>query len=213
MKGQDAYARTCVHQGLLLQYCRQLGKDGVGLFFKRITTKGHQAQGVFNKDVAETYTRIKTRAAELTREEEENAGQEGIEQIQLHAVEPGTEIHINVPQPGSTEEIEIQARKIFENFPPGLQRALESGNLDDVNNVLGKMSVEEAEEVVELLGQGGMLSLQEGVIDATNEEGQQRLKEIEEEERQRKKTQADDGEPAGKVVVEEKVRNIVDEMD
>lgn len=212
MKGQDTYARTCVHQGLLLQYCRQLGKDGVGLFFKRITTKGHQAQGVFNKDVAETYTRIKTRAAELKKEEEENAGQEGVEQIQLHAVEPGTEIHINVPQPGSTDEVEIQARKIFENFPRGLQRALESGKLDDVNKVLGKMSVEEAEEVVELLGQGGMLSLQEGVIDATNEEGQQRLKEIEEEERQRKKTQADDEEPAGKVV-EEKVRNIVDEMD
>ena len=219
MKGQDTYARTCVHQGLLLQYCRQLGKDGVGLFFKRITTKGHQAQGVFNKDVAETYTRIKTRAAELKKEEEENAGQEGVEQIQLHAVEPGTEIHINVPQPGSTEEIEIQARKIFENFPPGLQRALESGKLDDVNKVLGKMSVEEAEEVVELLGQGGMLSLQEGVIDATNEEGQQRLKEIEEEERQRKKAEGEgvarghQGGQARGEVVEEKVRNIVDEMD
>ena len=219
MKGQDNYARTCVHQGLLIQYCRQLGKDGVGLFFKRITTKGHQAQGVFNKDVTETYTRIKTRAAELKKEEEENAGQEGVEQIQLHAVEPGTEIHINVPQPNSTEEVEIQARQIFENFPPGLQRALESGKLDDVNKVLGKMSVEEAEEVVELLGQGGMLSLQEGVIDATNEEGQRRLKEIEEEERQRKKMEGDAGaggsgagEP-GKEVVEEKVRNIVDEVD
>ena len=219
LKGQDIYARTCVHQGLLLQYCRQLGKDGVGLFFKRITTKGHQAQGVFNKDVAETYTRIKTRAAELKKEEEENAGQEGVEQIQLHAVEPGTEIHINVPQPGSSDEVEIQARAIFENFPPGLQRALESGKLEDVNKVLGKMSVEEAEEVVELLGQGGMLSLQEGVIDATNEEGQKRLKEIEEEERTRKKNEtaagtveAGDGEPGG-LLVEEKVRNIVDEVD
>ena len=215
MKGQDTYARTCVHQGLLLQYCRQLGRDGVGLFFKRITTKGHQAQEVFNKDVTETYTRIKTRAAELKKEDEENKDDEGVEQIQLHAVEPGTEIHINVPQPNSTEVVEIQARKIFEAFPPGLQRALESGKLDDVNKVLGKMSVEEAEEVVELLGQGGMLSLQEGVIDATNEEGQKRLKEIEEEERLRKKAegqQADDGEPGG-AVVEEKVRNIVDEVD
>ncbi|EHY57908.1 Hsp90 co-chaperone Cdc37 [Exophiala dermatitidis] len=184
MKGQDAYAKQCVHQSLLIQYCRQLGRDGVGVFFKRITTKGHQAQEVFNKDLAETYGRIKTRAAELSKEEGNDPA--GVEQIQLHAVEPGTEIHINVPQAGSDDPVEQQAREIFDRFPPGLQRALESGSLDEVNKVLGKMSVDEAEEIVELLGQGGMLSLQEGVIDATNEEGQKRLKEIEEEERRKK---------------------------
>lgn len=35
LAGKEAYARQCVHQALLLQYCRQLGRDGVGLFFKR----------------------------------------------------------------------------------------------------------------------------------------------------------------------------------
>lgn len=35
MAGKDEYARQCVHQALLLQYCRQLGRDGVGLFFTR----------------------------------------------------------------------------------------------------------------------------------------------------------------------------------
>lgn len=35
MKGNDDYARRCVHHGLLLQYCRSLGRDGVSLFFKR----------------------------------------------------------------------------------------------------------------------------------------------------------------------------------
>ncbi|KAK5559819.1 hsp90 co-chaperone Cdc37 [Exophiala xenobiotica] len=185
MKGQDTYAKGCVHQSLLIQYCRQLGRDGVGLFFKRITTKGHQAQQVFSKDLAETYERIKTRAAELSKEEG-GSDPAGVEQIQLHAVEPGSEIHINVPQAGSDDPVEQQSREIFERFPPGLQRALESGSLDDVNVVLGKMSVDEAEEIVELLGQGGMLSLQEGVIDATNEEGQKRLQEIEEEERRKK---------------------------
>lgn len=184
MKGQETYARTCVHQSLLVQYCRQLGRDGVGIFFKRITTKGHQAQQVFNKDLNETYGRIKIRAAELKKEEANDPA--GVEQIQLHAVEPGTEIHINVPEANSEDPVEQQARQIFENFPPGLQRALESGSLDQVNLVLGKMSVDEAEEIVELLGQGGMLSLQEGVIDATNEEGQKRLKELEEEERKKK---------------------------
>lgn len=35
LKGQDVYARQCVHQGLLLQYCRSLGRDGIQLFFTR----------------------------------------------------------------------------------------------------------------------------------------------------------------------------------
>ena len=35
MEGKAAYSKQCVHQALLLQYCRSLGKDGVGLFFKR----------------------------------------------------------------------------------------------------------------------------------------------------------------------------------
>jgi cell division cycle protein 37 len=35
MKGEEDYARQCVHQGLLLQYCRSLGPDGIKLFFSR----------------------------------------------------------------------------------------------------------------------------------------------------------------------------------
>ena len=37
----------------------------------------------------------------------------------------------------------------------------------------------EAEEVVEKLGEGGMLSLERGVIDGTTEEGRERLAELE----------------------------------
>lgn len=35
LAGKEDYARQCVHHGLLLQYCRSLGRDGVALFFKR----------------------------------------------------------------------------------------------------------------------------------------------------------------------------------
>ena len=80
--------------------------------------------------------------------------------------------------------MEQQARIIFERFPPGLQRALEGGSLDKVNEVLGKMSVEEAEEVVEQLGEAGMLSIEEGVIDPNTEDGKAKLKELEKEGRE-----------------------------
>ena len=95
--------------------------------------------------------------------------------------------------------MEIAAREIFDRFPPGLQRALESGSLDKVNEVLGKMSVEEAEEVVEQLGEGGMLSLEQGVIDGTTEEGREKLKELEAQ-AERDKKEGRDGRP-----VEERV--------
>ena len=149
------FARLCVHQALLLQYCRSLGKDGVGLFFKRITTQGHPAQKVFFDDVQATYTRIKLRAHEIVKQraQEEVDGSGGVEQIQLHAVDPGTAINIQVPPADSTDPDIVEARKVFDSFPPGLQRALESGSLDAVNVVLGKMSVEQAEEIVGQLGE------------------------------------------------------------
>lgn len=185
LEGKPKHAKQCVHQGLLLQYCRQLGgRDGVAMFFKRVQTKDHQAAKMFNDDVDSTYARIRTRAAEINKERE-NEPAEGVEQIQLHAVDPDTTINISVPPENPTsedpEELEAmkKARAIFDAFPPGLQRALGSGSLDEVNKVLAKMSVDEAEEVVEKLGDGGMLSLEQGVVDATTDEGRKVMEEIE----------------------------------
>ncbi|KAI5849068.1 hypothetical protein BZA05DRAFT_339423 [Tricharina praecox] len=190
--GKDVYAKQCVHQALLLQYCRQLGSDGVSLFFKRITTAGHHAQKVFYDDVHQTYSRIKERAREISSEQEK--GSQGVEQIQLHAVDPNTTINISIPPASSDDPEEKQAREVFESFPPGLRRALESGSLDEVNKVLGKMSVEEAEEIVGQLGEGGMLSLESQIIDATTEDGQKMLHELEEQEARAKSgTSGDSG--------------------
>ena len=60
-----------------------------------------------------------------------------------------------------------------------MQRALESGELDRVNEVLGKMSVEEAEELVGQLAEAQIMSMEKGVIDGTTEEGQQQLRDLE----------------------------------
>lgn len=153
LEQKDDLARQYVHQALLLQYCRALGKDGVGLFFKRITTKGHQAQEVFYKDVQETYMKIRTRSREILAERAKEGQSEGVEQIQLHAVEPGTVIQIKVPPADSQDPEEQEARKIFESFEPEMQKALESGELDKVNKVLGEMPIDKAEELVGLFGE------------------------------------------------------------
>ncbi|KAL4932661.1 Hsp90 co-chaperone CDC37 [Aspergillus undulatus] len=199
MDGKEDYARQCVHQGLLLQYCRSLGPDGISLFFKRITTKEHQAATLFRNDVNETYNKIKTRAAELAKDSSASNDPAGVEQIQLHAVDPNTKITINIPLSDSSEPVEVEARKVFESFSKDLQKALASESLDEVNKVLGRMSVEEAEDVVEKLGQSGMLSLEEGIVDATTEEGRKKLEEIELEGKKEKQVAEDVGEPGGDI--------------
>lgn len=153
LEGKKDLAKQYIHQALLIQYCRSLGRDGVGLFFKRITTKGHQAQGVFNKDIQDTHMRIWTRAREIIAERANEEAAGGVEQIQLHAVEPGTVININVPPANSDDPDEQRAREIFEGFSPDMKAALESGSLDKVNKVLGDMKVPDAEELVNLFGE------------------------------------------------------------
>jgi cell division cycle protein 37 len=153
LETKDDLARQYVHQALLLQYCRALGKDGVPLFFKRITTKGHQAQEVFYKDVQDTYMKIRTRSREIIAERAKEGETEGVEQIQLHAVEPGTVISIKVPDADSQDPEEQEARKIYDGFKPEMKKALESGELDKVNKVLGDMKIDEAEDLVGLFGE------------------------------------------------------------
>ena len=156
LEGKEDYARNAIHQALLIQYCRALGRDGVALFFKRITTPGHQAQSVFFKDVQDTFMRIKTRAREINLERAKEAaegGPAGVEQIQLHAVEPGTVINITIPPAGSEDSETKASREIFEGFKPEMRKALETGKLDAVNKALGKLTVEEAEDVVAKLSE------------------------------------------------------------
>ncbi|RMJ26810.1 hsp90 co-chaperone Cdc37 [Aspergillus sp. HF37] len=198
LQGKEGYAWQCVHQGLLLQYCRSLGRDGVSLFFKRITTKEHQAATLFRNDINETYNKIKTRTAELAKEGSGGDDSAGVEQIQLHAVDPNTKITINIPPEQSENPDDAASRDIFASFPQDLRDALKSESLDEVNKVLGKMPVEEAEDVVEKLSQGNMLSLEEGIVDATTEEGKKKLEEIEAE-GQKGKQAEEVGEPGGEV--------------
>lgn len=148
MEGNQDTARRCVHQAKLLEYCRSLGRDGVALFFKRIETRDHKAHDLFYGDVQDTYVKIMTRVKEIKAQQAAGTSSDGIEQIQLHAVEPGTVINIRVP-PADSADLEVAtARQIFDNFAPDMRKALESGSLDKVNEVLGRMKVDEAEALV-----------------------------------------------------------------
>ncbi|KAF8488347.1 hsp90-like protein [Gautieria morchelliformis] len=189
-RGEKQYAKQCVHQGLLLQYCDKLGPDGVSLFFKRMVSDEKRAQTVFLKDVEDTYAHLVARVIATQAEEEEAA--QGREQIQLMQEDSSQPITFNVPDgpppedlrlegPG-TEGLDIkQVRRalqmrwdVFEAFDDALKKALQIGTLEAVNKVLGKMEVADAEEVVKMLEMAGILSFADGgnVRDMTNPDGE-----------------------------------------
>ncbi|KAL5531180.1 hypothetical protein ACEPAG_4056 [Sanghuangporus baumii] len=178
-EGKHGYAKQCERQALQIQYCEQLGTDGVRLFFKRMTARDPRAKRVFQTDVENTYNHVKSRV-EATRAEMD--GGAGEEQIQLVAEGDGTQIssiipdepppeHLELEGPG-TENLDIeQVRRVlqmrwdvFNDFRDDVKEALKSQKLEQVNKVLASMSVEEAEKVVQLLDQSGILSFTEGGI-------------------------------------------------
>ncbi|EXV01776.1 CDC37 C terminal domain protein [Metarhizium robertsii] len=67
---------------------------------------------------------------------------------------------------------------ISEQFTPNMRAALKTGLLEEVK-VLGKMRVEDAQDVVALLSDAGCLSIEPDIIDTTAEEGQEQLKYVE----------------------------------
>lgn len=155
-----------------------------------------QAIDVFEQDVEQTYQLVKKRAAINRAEQEKIAEQGGVETIQLVAENPSTVISFDVPdgpppadlrlEPSpETEGLDIeevrqvlqQRWEIFEAFDPKLKKALQSNKLENVNKVLGKMSVEEAEQVVELLQVAQILQFAEGGI--RDETGKGKAAEVE----------------------------------
>ena len=60
---------------------------------------------------------------------------------------------------------------IFDSFPKNLKTSLQANDLEQVNRVLGRMSVEQAEEIVGQLDQARILQFsQSGIVDTTKGE-------------------------------------------
>lgn len=170
---KSAFARRCVEKALMIQYCNKLGPDGVNLFFRRMVgSKDGRASVVYLNDVLTTYARIRDRSKALS-EQQSAAGEE---QIQLVAEDENTVIGFEIPDGPPPEVIELEGEAketldpeqvkqwlqkrwdIFQGFPKEFREALETKELAKVNEVLGRMKVDEAEKVVGLLDQAGILN-------------------------------------------------------
>ncbi|KAG6849937.1 hypothetical protein H0H93_003466 [Arthromyces matolae] len=177
--GKSNYAKQCVHQSLLLQYCEKLGNDGVRVFFRKMIQGDPRAESVFVNDVDGTYKHLAERVNVSLKEQAEAAGRE---QIQLVPENPNQTISFNVPDGPPPAELVLEGPEVenldveevrkalqyrwdvFQGFPQDLQESLKEGTLDGVNKVLGDLDVESAESIVQLLDIAGILSFAEGGI-------------------------------------------------
>ncbi|CAM0140474.1 hsp90 co-chaperone Cdc37 [Umbelopsis sp. WA50703] len=165
LEGNEKYARNCVYQSLILQYCGQLGKDGINLFFARMSPNAPnpQPRRLFEDDVNKTYSRIKTRCAEIRAEKEQQ-----VETIQLQQMQEGSKLTVRVPS--SQNEEEKQAAEIYNSLPPKFRVALETGELEEINKVLAEMKVEDAELVVKVASDYGFLDVEGEVLEEAPEQ-------------------------------------------
>ena len=126
---------------------------------------------MFSEDFKATYGRIESRTKEIIAEESVER-----EQIQLVAEDPNMTISFNLPDGPPPDELRVEGEgaeemdmeqvraflerkwEIFEGFDEVMKGALRTESLDEVNKVLAGMKVSEAEEVVGLMQEGGMLS-------------------------------------------------------
>lgn len=156
--GEDSkLAEQTVWNALLIQYCLALGKDGIRLFFSKIVKADHPARGTFEQDVQTTYTHIRGRCKILQEDHTKSLG--GEETIQLHPVDEETDLVIKVPEIGS------EGRHIYDAMSEDVRRAISTRKLDEINEVLRKMSVSEAETLVEQLGESGVLQVENKIYE------------------------------------------------
>ncbi|KAG6868974.1 hypothetical protein C0993_006496 [Termitomyces sp. T159_Od127] len=190
--GKTKYAKQCVHQSLLLQYCEKLGTDGVRVFFRKMVSGDPRAETVFVNDMEGTYKHLVERVNVSLKEQAEASGKE---QIQLVPENPNQSISFNVPdgpppdnlvlEGPQTEGLDVEeVRKalqfrwdVFEAFPTDLQDALKQGTLDAVNKVLGDLDVETAESIVQQLDMAGILNFAEGGIRDETDKAKEKAKE------------------------------------
>jgi cell division cycle protein 37 len=78
---------------------------------------------------------------------------EGVDQVQLYPLGENSSIRIQVTPAESEDEEGKRRRAVFEAFAPEMRAALESGSLDQVNEVMAGMDILDAEKMVGLLSE------------------------------------------------------------
>jgi cell division cycle protein 37 len=133
MNGEEKEAYQCCRWSLVLNYCMNLGSDGVSLFFKRMNAVA--ALQVFEADFDQTWKRIQERCRVLKQKDEEKEYDE------------------------SNSNLTPEQAAVFKTFPKDFQKAMISGEVEQINAAFSKMSEEQYKEVMEQCQKCGLISV------------------------------------------------------
>ncbi len=212
LKGEIKRAQQIVHQALLLKYTAELtaeGKNsrGVYLFFDKMRNNSDPARKAFLEDLKLTYDHVVNRCKILKNEgvtslsnndnDKENAEEEGVEQIQLQSLDPDQPLMVNIPP------LDSENYPIYETLEPEMRKAIETLQLSEVNKVLAKYTVDEAEKILGVFEECGVITVEEKILEPNewNELQEARKADLEEhEERPEVKLDSVKEEPSSSIV-------------
>ncbi|SCU89661.1 LAFA_0E19856g1_1 [Lachancea sp. 'fantastica'] len=170
MEGRSDKTYQVIHQSELLGYVREMydmkkiphlqAEELIGvikLFFQRVFFNKASDQGKkgFLDSVQVKFEHIKNRVKVMQEEE----SQEGVETIQLKSLDESTELQVNLPHFGSKDPEEMKRIAAFEKLPLTMQNAIKTQSLDKINEVFAEMPVEEAEAILEIFNEGGIIGV------------------------------------------------------
>lgn len=172
MEGNTSKAYQVIHQSELMSYILEIYamkklpgfnvnemKEVVTMFFNRLFSphSNPMAKKSFLESVNTKYEHVKQRSKVMQAETENEA--EGVETIQLKALDDSTELNVTLPDFSSDAPEEKIRIDIFKQLPPKMQGALKSESLEEINSVFAEMPIEEAEKVLDVFQEGGFIGI------------------------------------------------------
>lgn len=168
LKYDSKKAKNIVHQALIIQYILDLVdtspltkvnkeaasnvQNAISLFFNRII----QDNKLLMEETEKTFSHIEQRCEIIKAENNDHAGEEGEEQIQLKSLDPNSELIVNIP----TEKDSPEQYKSFLSLPKEMRAAVQTKSLDEINKVFAKMKVSDAENILEIFEKSGVIGIQ-----------------------------------------------------
>jgi len=162
LNGDTNTTKRIVHQSLLLQYVAQIkgnstSREDTIRAIKLLFTKFQNEEKVkqfFNDEFTNTVNHIIQRCKVIKEEQENNANNNEEALIQLRALDDNTTLTVNIPEEG-TKEYEIFSSKL----PAEFQTAIKTQSLDEVNKEFAKLKVEDAEKILEIFNECGVIGI------------------------------------------------------
>lgn len=162
LEGDTNKAKQIVHQSLLLQYVAQIkgnntSRDDTIRAIKLLFTKfqnDEKVKGFFNEEYANTVNHIIERCKVIEQEQANNASNDEEALIQLRALDENTTLTVNIPEEG-TKEYEVFSSKL----PAEFQSAIRTQSLDEVNKEFAKLKVKDAEKILEIFNECGVIGI------------------------------------------------------